>query len=86
MTIKDRLHQLVDELPEGEIAAAAEELLLELRDHGGDSLARKLLSAPIDDEPVTDDDLAEIEAARAEAHHGEGRPWEEVRRKLAGSG
>jgi hypothetical protein len=50
MTTRDRLHRLVDELPEGDITDAAERLLEDLRDHGNDPLARKLLSAPIDDE------------------------------------
>ena len=60
MTTKDRLHQLVDDLPEGEIADAAEQLLQYLRTYGADPLARKLLSAPIDDEPETQEEHAAV--------------------------
>jgi hypothetical protein len=82
MTTKDRLHQLVDELPEGDIADAAERLLEELRDHGDNPLARKLLSAPIDDEPETDEERRLVQEARDELARGEFVTAEEAKRRL----
>ena len=62
MTVKERLHQLIDELPEAELSDA--EVILDLlRAHPGDALARKLLLAPMDDEPETEEErLAAQEA------------------------
>ncbi len=77
MTVKDRLHRLVDELSEAE-SVAAERYLEYLRNVGGDPLAAALAQAPTDDEPLTAEDLAELEAARAELGRGEGRGWEDV--------
>jgi len=64
VTTKDRLHQLVDELPEGDVVDTAERLLAALRDHGDDPLARKLLSAPIEDEPEAGSERASAAEAR----------------------
>ena len=51
MTLKEKLHRLVDELPEEE-CHAAERYLEYLRDQG-DLLLHRLASAPYDDEPET---------------------------------
>ena len=59
MTAKEKLHQLVDELSEAE--AAAELKLWSARRNG---LVALMDSAPIDDEPFTEQD----EAALAEAY------------------
>jgi hypothetical protein len=83
MTTKDRLHELVDELPEGEIAAAAVRMLEQLRDHGSDRLARTLLGAPIDDEPETDEERRLIEEARQELAAGHVVSHADGRRRLA---
>ncbi len=82
MTTKDRLHQLVDELPEGDVADAAERLLEELRDHGDDPLARKLLSAPIDDEAESDEERRLVEEARQDLAAGHVVSHEEIRREF----
>jgi hypothetical protein len=63
MSMKDRLHQLVDELPEGQIAESAEQLLEHLRDYGANRLTRKLLSASIDDEPETEEERRLVQEA-----------------------
>jgi hypothetical protein len=57
MTVKEHLHQMVDELTEAE--AALRRIDLQQRD----PLVRFFDAAPVDDEPVT----AEEEAAVAEA-------------------
>ena len=81
-TTKDRLHQIVDDLPEGEIAETAIALLDELNRYGADPLARKLLSAPIDDEPETDEERAAVQEARDELARGEAVSAEEAKRRL----
>jgi len=60
----------VDELPAGEIADAAVRLLDELNRYGADTLARKLLSASIDDEPETDEERQLVQEARPELADG----------------
>jgi hypothetical protein len=56
MTAKERLHHLVDELPESEYKLA-ERILEDLRDVGlSDPLLRALLAAPYDDEPESEED------------------------------
>ncbi|MBI4493665.1 MAG: type II toxin-antitoxin system Phd/YefM family antitoxin [Chloroflexi bacterium] len=55
MTIKERLHRLVDELPEREVQAA-ERYLEYLRRVGRGPVLRALLDASEDDEPETEDE------------------------------
>ena len=47
-----------------------------------DPVLRAALLAPIDDEPLTDDDIAAIEVARAELDQGLGISNEELRREI----
>lgn len=58
---KQRLHQLIDELPEDEIHAA--ERYLEFLSACQDPLIQALESAPEDDEPVTDEEREAVEEA-----------------------
>lgn len=37
------------------------------------------MAAPVDDEPLTAEDVAAIEEGKAETARGEGIPWEEAR-------
>lgn len=67
MTTKERLHQLVDQLPDSETDKAAR-LLEEL----ADPVLRMLASAPIDDEPLADEDRAAIAEGRGQYRRGEG--------------
>ena len=80
MTTKERLHQLVDELPECDLEPA-ELLLAHLS--AGDPLLRALLVAPEDDEPVAPEENRAADEARQEYLRGEGRPWGDVRAELA---
>jgi predicted transcriptional regulator len=83
MTDKERLHSLVEELPEPEVHAALR-FLEYLRRETSDPVARALQEAPYDDEPLTAEDLAELDAA--ERDHQEGRlvSHDEARRELFG--
>ena len=47
-----------------------------------DPMLQALYSAPLDDEPVTEDDEAAIEESRQEAAHGKTVPLEALRREL----
>jgi len=81
MTPKERLYQLIDELPEAELHTA-ERFLQYLRDKARDPLLRAFMEAPEDDEPLTEEDLRAIAEAEEELARGEGIPWEEVRKRL----
>lgn len=82
MTGKERLHQLVEELPEGE-TSAAERYLEFLRERA--ALPRSLAEAPFDEEPVTAEDLAAIAESRAQLAAGQGVSHTEARRLLLGA-
>jgi hypothetical protein len=82
MTVKERLHQLVDELPDTELHTA-ERFLACLRDGSGDRFLLALALAPEDDEPTTPEEEAGAAEARAEWRRGEGRPFDEVFEELA---
>ena len=84
MSIRGVIHTLVDELPDGELAAA-ERYLEFLKDKGHDPLKALLASAPPDDEPVTEDDLTALREGLAEASRGDVISHDEVRRRLADS-
>ena len=71
------LHRLVDALrPDAldEARAALERL--------ADPVQLALLAAPVDDEPVTDEDRRDIAAAREEYRRGETLSNEDVRRAM----
>jgi hypothetical protein len=63
MTERDRLHALVDTLPEEELSMALH--LLESR-----YLVKALLDAPLDDEPLTAEDEAALEEAERDIAEG----------------
>lgn len=81
MTTKEKLHRLVDALPEP-VLDEAEHLLQELQQRAADPLLRVLAAAPDDDEPETEEERAAIAEARAAIARGEVEPWEQVRADL----
>jgi hypothetical protein len=68
MTTRDALYQLIDELDDDELAQA-ELYLRALRED--DRVLQMLLTAPWDDEPLTDEERAALAEARAEVARGE---------------
>jgi len=70
---REDLHRLVDELPENAVDAAAR-----LLERARDPMLGVLDAAPLDDEPLTEEDLRAIDAARKES----GVPWEQARKEL----
>ena len=67
---RDFLRLIVENLPE-EALLDAEALLAPLLRQEDDPLLYALANAPLDDEPLTDDDLAAIAEARAEVERGD---------------
>lgn len=82
MTTKKRLHQLVDQLPDTELEGA--ERYLEAACAGEDLLLRTLNRAPVDDEPLTEKDLAAIEEGKAAYRRGDFVPADDAKRELLG--
>ena len=80
MTTRDRLYQLVDCLPEAAVPEA--ERALEQLQAVDDPLLQAFLNAPIDDEPLTPEEVLAVEEGKAEIARGEGIPWEVVRARL----
>lgn len=68
MTTKDRLHRLIDALPEHELGQA-ERLLATLP--GADPVLRAVLLAPEDDEGETDEERAAVREACEQVERGE---------------
>ncbi len=59
-------HRLIDRMAPGQVAAALSALELLM-----DPFALALANAPYDDEPVSDEDLRDIDAGRASLARGE---------------
>jgi hypothetical protein len=80
MSPRDALHQLVDDLPEGDLPVAAR--LLEALRSAEDPIQRALAQAPFDDEPDDDDRDGGLTEARAEADAGGGLSTRDLRCRL----
>ena len=65
---RERLHELLDDLPEHRLQEAASALML--------------LSVPEDDEPLTDEELESIREGRAAYARGESISDDELARKM----
>jgi hypothetical protein len=81
MTVKERLHQLVDELSEAEADDALRYVASRREGEESDSFARWLDSRPEDDEPLTTEEQEAIAEADEDIAAGRLIPFEEVKRK-----
>lgn len=79
-TNKESLLEMVEFLPERLCAAVQDAVLDYLEKH--DRMIWLQLTAPEDDEPLTEEDRIAIEEAEAEIRAGKGIPHEEVVREL----
>jgi hypothetical protein len=70
---KQQAHDLIERLAPSQISAVVH--LLEVMT---DPVARSLASAPVDDEPVSDEEAREIAAARESLDRGAGIPHKQV--------
>lgn len=71
----------MEDLPEPEVHAALR-FVEYLRREASDPVARALQEAPFDDEPVTAEDLAELEAAERDLRESRVVSHDEARREL----
>ena len=71
--VKRQAHALIDRMAPGRISSAVEVLERML-----DPVELSLAQAPYDDEPVSEEDACQIEAASASLARGEGVSHEEV--------
>ncbi len=78
--VKERLHRLIDRIPEREVHAA--ERYLEYLTEHGDPFMRALLNAPESDEPLSEDDQEALEEGRAALAAGDVVTDEELRAEL----
>lgn len=69
MTEKERLHALVDDLPDPEVHTALR-FVEYLRMETSDPVERALAEAPFDDEPLTAEDLSALEDAERDLREG----------------
>lgn len=74
---KQEAHELIERLSTGQVIAAVGLFKAML-----DPVSIALANAPIDDEPVSDEEARDIAAARALFARGEGIPHEEVLREF----
>ena len=82
MTTREQLHRIVELLPDSEVKAALR-FVEYLRDtRRSDEVARMLMNAAEDDEPLTPEEADSLERAAEEARSGQTVPWEEVRRQI----
>ncbi len=78
MTAREKIHELVDALPESEM----EPVLDFVVSRSSDPLLRALAAAPEDDEPWTEEDQAALDDSRAEVAAGARLiPLEEIKRR-----
>lgn len=82
--IKDRLHELVERLPEAEERAALH-VLEYLAERSADPVLRALAEALEDDEPLTEEDLEALREGREDITAGRVVSHEEAVRRLLGS-
>ena len=81
LTTREKPHKLINELPDSELAMT-ECLLKDLVNGTRDPLLWKLMSAPWDDEPETEEERAAVQEAREQVARGEVISDEELWRRL----
>jgi predicted transcriptional regulator len=77
---KERLHQLVDRVPDGEVHTA--ERFLEYLASSDDPVMRALMNAPEMDEPLSDADREALEEGRRALEAGDVVSHEELRKAI----
>lgn len=76
---REQLHVMLDSVPDDRLP----DLQAALEPYA-DPVLVAILNAPEDDEPVTDEDIADLEATRQAYLRGETIPHEEIRREFGG--
>ena len=85
-TTKSNLYALIEQLPESAVRAAEKLLQVLITEFPQDSAKARiqamLANAPIDDEPISPEELQELEEARARIATGEGISLEDLKKEL----
>jgi len=82
VTVKERLHRVIDELSDAEAEAA----LRRIDALRNDPLVRFLDAAPVDDEPVSAEEKAAVAEADADRAAGASTiPFDEIKRTYGGA-
>lgn len=79
---KEELYRLVDALQEQEIPIAKRFLEFLITEPDDITWEKLLKNPPIDDEPLSDDDLIAIAEAEKDITEGRVKPWEQVKKEL----
>lgn len=79
---KEELYRLVDALQEQEIPIAKRFLEFLITEPDEVAWEKLLKNPPIDDEPLSDDDLIAIAEAEKDIAEGRVKPWEQVKKDL----
>jgi hypothetical protein len=74
---KQYAHDLLDQLDNGQLAAVVHRLEVM-----ADPVARSLANAPVEDEPITEEEARALDEAHASIQRGEGIPHEEILREF----
>ena len=74
---KQQAHQLLDQLDAGQLAAVVHLLRVMT-----DPVARAIANAPVDDEPLTAEEIKALDESREWLKHNEGIPHEQVLAEL----
>lgn len=78
---REELHRMIDRLPDGKLHAARE-LLENVRVEDDDPVRKALANAPIDDEPLTDEERERIRRADEDFKYGRTTSMDEVKKEL----
>ena len=81
MTTKERIHQLVEDLPESELETA-KRVLEALSALPSNPVVEALANAPVDDEPVPDAEAQAIEEGERDIEAGQVVSVDQVRTRL----
>ena len=74
---KQQAHQLLDQLDAGQLAA-----VIHLLQVMTDPVARAIANAPVDDEPLTAEEIKALDESREWVKHNEGIPHQQVLAEL----
>lgn len=83
-TNRDDLHQLVDQIPDSKLVEAERRLkrLIEATKTWSDPVKKAIDAAPIDDEPITEEERERIRRADEDFKEGRTLSMDEVKREL----
>lgn len=80
MVTREEIHKLIDQLEQDDLEVAA--LYLQNLRESNDPLLQALAKAPLDDEPETSEEAADVAASRAEIARGEFSFLDDIRDEL----